>query len=134
MNGGQAATLPRMLALPVFFAASALGVWLAGDSPSARVANLELLWKVVGPLCAIVATLSTLRNGSERAWVLPPPFMLWLVFGAQRAAVVPWPALLLAHLAVLVVLYACWQRRRTVAQWAVVVCGVAVAWSQLQGD
>ncbi len=133
MTGEQAATLPRLLALPVFLAASALGVWLAGDSPSARVANVELLWKLAGPLCAIVGTLSTLRNGSERAWVLPPPFMLWLVFGSQRAAVVPWPALLLAHAAALVVLFACWQRRRALAQWAVVGCGVAVAWIQLQG-
>lgn len=93
--------------------------------------NFESLLKLLGPVCVVVATLSILRHGSERSWVLPPPMMIWLVFGAQRGVIVPWVSLLLAQAAAFLLIVACWKQRRALARWAVVGGGVAVVWMLL---
>src|SRR6185436_2189586 len=127
-------TLLRLLALPLFVSALTFGAWLAGGSQAAtRVANAELAWALAGPICTAVAALSILKNGSDRGLALPPPLMLWLVFSAQRSPAAPWLALLLAHVATLVLLFACWQQRRNLARAATICCGTAIIWVHLSG-
>ena len=93
--------------------------------------NAELLLSCAGPLCATAATLSILKNGSDRALALPTPTMTWIVSAAERSAVGSVAALVLAHCALLGLLFACWQQRRPVARWATICCAAAATWLQL---
>jgi hypothetical protein len=131
VTAGPAATLLRLLAVPLLVSAAMVGVWLMGDSPAARVANVELLWKFAGPLLASGVAIRLARSGTERALVFPTPLLLWLIFPAQRAPTVPLLAVLLASCAVLVLLHACWQVKRGLAQWAAACCGAATIWMNL---
>jgi hypothetical protein len=85
----------------------------------------------MGPLCATAATLSILKKGSDRALVLPTPTMTWIVSAAERSAVVSTPTLVLAHGALLALLFACWQQRRPAARWATICCAATAIWLQL---
>jgi hypothetical protein len=127
-------TLLRLLAVPLFLSAVILGAWLAGGSRhEARIANAHLVMTLFGPLASVAAALSILKTGRDRALALPPPLMLWLIFSADRAATAPWYASLVAHAAAWVLLYACWQQKRRVAQVATICCGAAIVWIQLSG-
>ena len=96
--------------------------------------NAELLLNCAGPLCATAATLSILKKGSDRALALPTPTMTWIVSAAERSSVGSIPALVLAHCALLGLLFACWQQRRRAAHWATICCGAAAIWLQLSVD
>ena len=127
-------TLLRLLALPLFLCAVTVGAWLAGGSRhEARIANAHLAVAIWGPLATVTAALSILKSGRDRALALPTPLMLWLVFSADRAGTAAWYASLVAHAAVWVLLYGCWQQKRRVAQVATVCCGAAIVWIQLGG-
>lgn len=104
--------------------------YLRGGAVNATTAALALA--LILPLGTTATAVSVLRKGSDRALVLPTPLMLWLVFTSQQVSVALWP-MVFAHGAVWGMLYACWRRRRQVAQWAAIACGGAVAWLQMSG-
>ena len=93
--------------------------------------NANFVLAVALPLSFVLATLSVLRRGSERALVLPAPTMMWLVFMAQRATTAPWYGVLLAHVASFVVLAGCLRGKRRLAQWGAICCGAAALWLEL---
>ena len=95
--------------------------------------NAELLLGCAGPLCATAATLGVLKKGSDRALALPTPTMTWVISAAERSSVGSIQALLVAHCALLALLFACWQQRRGAARWAAIGCGAAAIWLQLRG-
>ena len=90
----------------------------------------QLALSALLPLSMTVSSLTVLRKGTDRALVLPTPFMLWLLFMSQRASDAILPAIL-AYGAALVLLYGCWQQRRKLAQCATIACGAAATWMQL---
>lgn len=134
MTTARAAVLGRLLAVPVFLSAVTLGVWLAGDSPAARIANAELLWKACGPLCVTFTVLGLLKYGSERALVLPTPLVMWMVLAAQRTSGPKLLAQLLAQTAVAALLFACWQAKRGLALCAALAASIAAVWMLLGGS
>lgn len=91
----------------------------------------EVLLAVTTPLVTALGVLGVLRRGSERALVLPTPAMMWLVHLSQRDTTAPWYAMAIAHAAVLILLVACWQQRRALAQWAVLGSSAAAVWLTL---
>lgn len=93
----------------------------------------DLLLGCSGSLCATAATLSVLKKGSDRALALPTPTMAWIVSAAERSSVGSMAAILVAHGALLGLLWACWQQRRPAARWAAIGCGAAAIWLQLSG-
>jgi len=124
--------LLRLLALPLSLSALTFGAWLAGGPQAAgRVANAELVLGLAGPVCTTAVALAVLKTGSDRALALPTPLMLGLVFSGERTAGAPWNALLVAHGAILVLLFGCWQQKRKLAQLGAVACGVAMVVAQL---
>lgn len=131
MTVTAAPRLLRWLAAPLLAGVVTLGVWMIGDSPSARLRNAELLWRVAGPLLITGAAIKLVRSGSDRALVLPTPLLLALIFSAQRGSTVPTLAILVANSAAMVLLYACWQVRRALAQWAATCCCGAVIWMHI---
>lgn len=46
--------------------------------------HAEPLWKTLGPFLFVASTLSTLRRGSERAWVIPTPCVMWMLTRAYH--------------------------------------------------
>jgi hypothetical protein len=122
--------LLTLLALPLLLGAVTVCAWWMGDSAAARVANADLMAKFAGPLCATLSTLSILKTGSDRALVLPTPIMLWLVATSARSSGSV-PAFVVAQLAVVMLLLACWHQRRRPAQWAATCCGASAIWLQL---
>lgn len=128
MTASRGTELSRPVAAAVFLGSVSLGVWLTRASLP-QLASAELIWKIFGPLCVVVTTLSVLGHGSERAWVLPPPFMIWLVSASQRSSFTHWSVVFLGHVTVIVVLFACWRQNRRVAMCAVIACGVVTVWS-----
>ena len=82
-------------------------------------------------LCLTASVLRTLKNGPDRALALPTPFMLLLVFRAQLDPVVSYYLVIAAYVAVSLLLYGCWQQKRSVARWAALGCGGAVLCVQL---
>lgn len=90
------------------------------------MAIVDTLFTIGWTLCVTTSVLRTLKNGADRALALPTPFMLLLVCRAALEPVVPWFLLVAAHVAVVVLLYGCWQQKRQLARWAAVACGGAV--------
>ncbi len=125
-------TLLRLLALPLLLCSVLVGAWLSGGSDaSIRVANAKIAFAIAGPLLSVAVALIVLKNGSERPLAVATPLMLWVYFSTERGATEPWYALLVAHVAVLVLLFGSRQHKRKLAQVAAVCGGAAIIWVQL---
>ena len=88
---------------------------------------LTLIW----PLCITASVLRILKNGPDRALALPTPFMLLPVLRAQIDPAAPYYLVLASEVALVVLLYGCYQQKRHLARWAAIACGTAALFTQL---
>jgi hypothetical protein len=83
-----------------------------------------------GPIIMTTSVLRLLKNRPDRDLALPMPIMLLVVLGAQNRGAQGYMSAALV-ITLLVLLYGCWQQRRTLARWAAVACGGVAVYLQL---
>src|SRR3954466_7236205 len=89
------------------------------------------LLTIIWPLWITAAALRIIKNGPDRDLALPTPFILLPVLRAQLAPGVPYPMFLVSVVGLFVLLYGCWQQKRSLARWATMGCGGAAVCMQL---
>ena len=83
------------------------------------------------PILITGSVLRLLKNRPDRDLALPMPFMLLVVLRARVDAAQHDSIFAASVVALLVLLYGCWQQKRSLARWATVACAAAAFYIQL---